>query len=181
MSRGYGKLQKAILDAIETSEGRPVVITNPGDTHAQQNSLRRAATSLEVAGKIVIRSARIDGQPRLVAFTPDQAPIAVERGSNSVVSPGAELPRSENIIGMDGKNYRRAEHTYQTTPKPARQGNKTAKILPGLIDHLAGQRMALESIRETDTGIPETHLEAWRSEVKLSIRELQRIEKLLRK
>lgn len=87
MSRGPGRWQRAILDAL--AERDAVGITHPDMTHAEQNAVRRAARTLEAAGKLALTSQRVDGIARLVAYRPD-----------------ADAPEHRTVTGLDGKTYR---------------------------------------------------------------------------
>lgn len=87
MSRGPGRWQRAILDAVERG---PVALTRPDLTPAEQSAIRRAANVLESAGRIKLTAERVAGGPaRLVAYPPD-----------------ADV-RVETVHGLDGKHYRR--------------------------------------------------------------------------
>lgn len=90
MSRGPGRLQRAILDAL--AAGNPVGITYPDDTPAEKSAIRRAANVLESQGKILLRSQDVNGTARLVAYLPDDD-RAPEEGCP--------------VTGMDGHIYRR--------------------------------------------------------------------------
>lgn len=87
MSRGPGIWQRQILDRI--GEGKVVVLTGPEHTHAEQNAIRRAARTLESAGRLQIVPYRIDGRPRLVACPVDM-----------------QVPQGRRVTGVDGKVYR---------------------------------------------------------------------------
>lgn len=90
MSRGPGRWQRAILDAVEQAPaGSGVGITHPDDSEAVQSAVRRAARQLEAAGKIALTSERVSGRPRLVAYAPEAA-----------------VPPHRVVNGLDGKNYR---------------------------------------------------------------------------
>lgn len=89
MSRGPGKWQRAILDALDNSDGG-VVITRPDNTPAVKSAVRRAASKLEDAGKLVLVPVRFGTVNRLVAYKPDDAPTITHR----------------TVTGMDGKTYR---------------------------------------------------------------------------
>lgn len=69
MSRGHGRWQRLILEAVRTADDG-VVLTSCEDTEAEQVSIRRAAHSLERSGRIALSSEVIDGRRRLVASTP---------------------------------------------------------------------------------------------------------------
>lgn len=86
MSRGPGVWQRRILDLV--ADGGVVQLTHAGQSHAEQNAIRRAARTLEAAGKIRVTSLIIDRVPRLVAGSID-----------------AELPAPFVVTGMDGKQY----------------------------------------------------------------------------
>lgn len=86
MSRGPGIWQRQILDRIE--EGKVVILTGPEHTHAEQNAIRRAAKTLEKAGRLQLFAHRIDGRPRLVA-----APLDMK------------VPAGRKVTGLDGKIY----------------------------------------------------------------------------
>lgn len=87
MSRGPGRWQAAILDTLDR---RPaVVLTHPSHTTAEQVALRRAAYTLERAGRITLAVADVAGRPRLVAYRP-----------------GAPTPTNRAVTGLDGKRYR---------------------------------------------------------------------------
>lgn len=51
-------------------------------------------------------------------LTDEPGQVTKLTGSNSVVNPGQELPRSENIIGKDGKEYKRPEPKSDNKPRP---------------------------------------------------------------
>lgn len=87
MSRGPGIWQRAILERIEA--GKVVILTGPDQTHSDQNAIRRAANTLEAAGRLRITALLIDGRSRLVA-----CPLAMS-------APGPHL-----VTGLDGKVYR---------------------------------------------------------------------------
>lgn len=87
MSRGPGRWQRAILDAVESG---PVVLTHPDHTPAEQSAIRRAANILAAAGRIKLTAERVaGGASRLVAYPPDAA------------------VRVAVVTGLDGKGYRR--------------------------------------------------------------------------
>lgn len=89
MSRGPGRWQRAILNVIE--DGSPCYVTTPFLTTAEQVAARRAAYTLEAAGKIKLTSQRseVDGTKRLVAYAPDWP-----------------MPEPRIVTGLDGKEYR---------------------------------------------------------------------------
>ena len=90
MSRGPGFWQRLILERI--AEGKVVVLTSPEHTHAEQNAIRRAARTLERAGKVQVIPYRIDGRSRLIA-----CPVEMQ------------VPQGRRIVGIDGKVYAVAE------------------------------------------------------------------------
>lgn len=86
MSRGPGRWQRAILDAL--GEAEAVVVTNPDFTTAEQVAVRRAAHRLAADGRIVLTSQRVGVVPRLVAYRA-----------------GATVPPTRVVTGRDGKTY----------------------------------------------------------------------------
>lgn len=96
MSRGPGRMQRAILD--ELVEHEALVVTHPEQTTAEQVALRRAAYTLEKAGKVKLTSVRVAGRPRLVACRPD-----------------ANFRPPLIVTGLDGKEYR--QPGLRTVPK----------------------------------------------------------------
>lgn len=65
-----------------------------------------------------VSPARESSQPEPPApLTDEPGQVIKLTGWNSVASPGAELPRSENIIGADGKEYKRPEPA-ENRPRP---------------------------------------------------------------
>jgi hypothetical protein len=173
MSRGPGKWQRAILDALETADGGPVILTKPDDSHSTQNAIRRAATSLERDDKIAVRSLRIDSTPRLAAYSLDKAPPTEPASGTS------EVPTSQTITGLDGKTYRRPLPGNVTTSRPHRTGNNTIKTMDRLESSLWGSRHAMQHITEVDSDIDPAKIAAWRTELTANIKELQRLVKLL--
>lgn len=100
MSRGPGRWQRAILDAVERG---PVALTHPDQTPAEQGAIRRAANVLEATGRIKLTAERVEGGPsRLVAY------------------PAASGVRVNVVTGLDGKHYRR----------PAAPPRDVAELLP---------------------------------------------------
>lgn len=97
MSRGPGKWQQQILDLI--AEGHHVILTDPSMTHAEQNAIRRAAYTLEAAGKVALTVTTPPGESRarLVACPADSA-----------------LPPARLVMGLDGKKYRTQERSSET-------------------------------------------------------------------
>lgn len=61
-------------------------------------------------------------------LTDEPGQIVKLTGSNSVVNPGQELPRSENIIGMDGKEYKRPEPKPEPTEQAPRPDSLTKQF-----------------------------------------------------
>lgn len=90
MSRGPGRRQRALLDALERPGVDGVVVTEADETHAEQVANRRAAYTLEKAGRIQLVVQRFDDGNRLVAYRSD-----------------FELPETGFSHGIDGKLYRR--------------------------------------------------------------------------
>ena len=90
MSRGPGRWQRMILDAVEANPVGGVVLTRADDPHSVQNAVRRAANQLEKAGRITLTAVRIDGTNRLMAFPADVEP-----------------PPHQVVTGLDRKAYRR--------------------------------------------------------------------------
>ena len=88
MSRGPGRWQRAILDAV--SEHGAAVLTREGSAPSDQNAVRRAAYALERAGRVQLTSERVRGRARLVAYPMDAA-----------------VPPPLIVTGLDGKTYRR--------------------------------------------------------------------------
>ncbi|MFE6255846.1 hypothetical protein [Agromyces sp. NPDC057865] len=91
MSRGPGIWQRQILERL--ARGKVVILTGPEHTHAEQNAIRRAAYTLEKAGKLRLISHRIHGVARLVAV-----PVDDELWN--------QLP-TRGVYGLDGKIYRK--------------------------------------------------------------------------
>lgn len=87
MSRGPGIWQRQILEPIEA--GKVVILTSSDHTQAEQNAIRRAAYTLERAGRVQLISHRIDGRARLVACPLDMP-----------------VPEGRTVVGLDGKTYR---------------------------------------------------------------------------
>ena len=69
MSRGPGRRQRELLDAVADSDVG-VRVTEPTETVSEQSAWRRAAYTLERAGKITLGSVYVEGTPRLVAYRP---------------------------------------------------------------------------------------------------------------
>lgn len=86
MSRGPGVRQRLILAAI--AENGYCVITFADDTATEQVAYRRAAYSLQRAGKTVLVARRVNGTSRLVAFPAESGEVAL------------------GVLGRDGKVYR---------------------------------------------------------------------------
>ena len=87
MSRGPGIHQRNILALVE--EYGHVNVTDPEGTNAWNTAARRAAYSLEKAGKVSLTVEKKAGVRRLVAHHPD--------------SPHRKVRR---VQGSDGKMYR---------------------------------------------------------------------------
>lgn len=68
MSRGPGRWQRVILDAVARhSDG--VFLTAPSDTRAEAVAIRRAARTLAAADRVRVRMEPVSGgRPRLVAY-----------------------------------------------------------------------------------------------------------------
>lgn len=88
MSRGPGVWQRMILERVDA--GKLVILTGDNDSHSTQNAIRRAAYTLEKAGKVRLTSVWVDGRARLVACPP-----------------GMSAPRARIVTGLDGRTYRR--------------------------------------------------------------------------
>lgn len=171
MSRGPGKWQRTILEAIEAAEGGPVVLTKPEDSHSTQNAIRRAATTLEAADKIAIRSLRIDDIPRLVVYDVDKAP--------NVDGLPSETTEAADIMGMDGKTYRRPLPGGISTPRPKRTGNNTVRTMDRLAAALWGMKQSLQYVTEVDSDIDPGKISEWRHEITSVTKELNRLYRLL--
>ena len=91
VSRGPGRWQRAILEALEADPSANVVLTRPDDPRSVQNAVRRAAAQLEAAGRIRVVAMKVEGNTRLVA-----------------VAPGSSVPPSVATTGLDRKTYKRA-------------------------------------------------------------------------
>lgn len=87
MSRGPGRWQRKVLDALAREPG--AILTHAGRSHVEQNAIRRAAYTLEAAGKLKLVSQRIDGVRRLVVYRLD-----------------FPTPPVRFVTGVDGKQYR---------------------------------------------------------------------------
>lgn len=87
MSRGPGIWQRKILAAIDRDGA--VVLTTPGSSPAVQNAIRRAAYTLEAAGKIKLTAERFDGRHRIIACALD-----------------SEIPDPRIVTSLNGKQYR---------------------------------------------------------------------------
>lgn len=87
MSRGPGRWQRAILDAVERG---PVVLTHPDQTPAERSAIRRAANILDTAGRIKLTSERVEGGPARLVAHPPHADV-----------------RANTVVGLDQKTYRR--------------------------------------------------------------------------
>ena len=87
MSRGPGVWQRALLKRID--EGKVVILTSPEHSHAEQNAIRRAARTLEAAGRLQVVPYLVDGRSRLVA-----CPVEMD------------VPLGRTVTGIDGKDYR---------------------------------------------------------------------------
>ena len=89
MSRGPGKWQRRLLDAVEAAGDRGVLAVSIDGTASQKVAQRRAARELAKAGRIKLGAySGIDGHHRMVAYPPDVEVCTVE------------------IMGVDGKTYR---------------------------------------------------------------------------
>lgn len=86
MSRGPGRWQRAILEALEANPTSGVVVTD--GSASEQAARRSAANRLERRGLVVVASVKVDGRPRLVAYLPGRAPAF------------------RHVVGLDGRTYR---------------------------------------------------------------------------
>jgi len=86
MSRGPGRHQRALLDLLAHHDA--VMVTNPDASKSEQVAQRRAAYTLERAGRLTLVSQRVGGHPRLVAYRP---------GTTAA---------TRRVVGGDGKTYR---------------------------------------------------------------------------
>jgi len=69
MSRGFGKVQRLILDELaQLPPGYGVIVA--GETRSHSSSLRRAAWSLSDAGAVVLSVRLLESRHRLMAFRP---------------------------------------------------------------------------------------------------------------
>ncbi len=89
MSRGPGRWQRAILDAVADHPDQPVQLTFPEMSYSTQVAILRAARTLEAAGKVQTASVRVDSVNRLVVLAPD-----------------VEAPPTRKVTGLDGKVYK---------------------------------------------------------------------------
>lgn len=68
MSRGPGRWQRVILDAV-ARHNDGVFLTAPTDTRAEAVAIRRAARTLAAADRVRVRLEPVEGaRPRLVAY-----------------------------------------------------------------------------------------------------------------
>lgn len=82
----------SVRSSSAIAEGKVIVLTGPEHTHAEQNAIRRAARTLERAGRLQVVPYRVDGRSRLVA-----CPVEMK------------VPQGRRIDGIDGKVYWDAE------------------------------------------------------------------------
>ena len=105
MSRGPGKHQRAILEQV--GEHDHLFVTAPGKSNAYNTAARRAAYSLEKAGKIELTVEYWDGVRRLVAHRPgtDHVEVRWVQGSDGKLYRGemgsAVCPRGRDSHGPD--------------------------------------------------------------------------------
>jgi hypothetical protein len=90
VSRGPGRWQRAILEALEADPSANIVLTRTDDPRAVQSAVRRAAAQLEAAGKIRVVVMQVEGYQRLVA-----------------VAAGSAAPPPFVVTGLDRKKYKR--------------------------------------------------------------------------
>lgn len=119
MSRGPGRRQRALLEAV--NEHGAVGVTHPDDTASEQVAYRRAAYILEAAGKIELRSAKVEGIPRLVAYPA-----------------GTAVSTARYIRGNDGKRYRSDTGGAPVRAGELEQVQLSADEARGLTDRIRG-------------------------------------------
>lgn len=91
MSRGPGRRQRSLLDTLARPGVDGVIVTDPEESHSEQVAMRRAAYTLERAGRVKLVVQNVGpGRSRLVAYLPDS-----ERA-----------PALRVVRGIDGKVYR---------------------------------------------------------------------------
>ena len=134
MSRGPGRQQRDILDAVAKDPGG-VIVTHPSMTTSEKVSRRRAAHQLADAGRIQLTAERfrgLDGRPvtQLIAWplgvaTPESH-VQERGGGQHVILPGAHgTATNEMIAALSGvsvstvKRERAAMDSGHAEPTPA--------------------------------------------------------------
>lgn len=88
MSRGPGKWQRAILDALSEEGTGYVQLTHPGMRESDSTAILRAARTLAAKNEIHVSAQIVDGVQRLVASSID-----------------GPAPHVHRVVGLDGKRY----------------------------------------------------------------------------
>lgn len=159
MSRGPGRHQKDILDAVaEHPEG--VFVTEPEMATSDKAARRRAAHQLATAGRIQLTAETIrnpDGRPvtHLIAW-----PLGVEtpashvqkRGNQKVVLPGSEIALTNAMIAaMSGSSVSTVKRDRAELRAGEDMGGTSPHEVDPRIDHIVQNvRDAVASLYETD-------------------------------